>query len=1058
MLRLLLKNSSTFRERVNAHWLIKSFLAGLAVLCMAHAVCAIDANRLISQYLREHLGTDKGFPGGSVTAIAQTTDGYLWIGTDRGLIRFDGTNFRAFPQASPATFPIGAVQGLVADAQGNLWIVLQTTKILRYHDGQFEIGRDEVEFGVTSAGRKNDGSVLLSSLAFGPMGYRLGKYEILASSSESENSAEIAKTENADNLSSRLSWATGVATHRFAQPNSAVTSLAEAQDRKIWLGTQDQGLFYLKDGRIVPVAGPIVGKINCLLPVENGEVWVGTPGGMLRWSGSELTRAGVPAVLAHLQILALLRDADGNTWVATSRGLFRMSARRNAPVELAGLPPGTAVTALFEDRERNLWVGDSRGVERFRSGAFVTYTEAEGLPSESNGPVYVGADARTWFAPLDGGLHWLKAGQTGSITEAGLNKDVVYSIAGSGDELWLGRQQGGLTHLRYSDQGVLSAQTFTEKDGLAQNSVYVVKRTNDGTIWAGTLSAGVSKLENGHFTSYTSADGLPSNTVSSIERTSDGTMWFATPKGLSAESGARWKLYRAADGLPSEVVNCLYADPGNVLWIGTSAGIAFFTSGRLQSLREMPSPLNEQIFGIAPDEQGGLWVATLNHVVRISRAKMLSGAVSPADIQEFGADDGLTGNEAVKRQQSVFADPSGRIWFSMNRGLSMVDPVRATKISAPVLVHVDGVSADGNPIAPADVIKIPAGRQRITFRFIGLSLAAPERVGYRYSLESFDQGWSDPVITREAVYTNLRPGSYRFRVIACNSDGVWNQDGPSIALEIIPAFYQTRWFLLLAMVAVAALAWASYQTHVRQVTARLDMQYKERLSERTRIARELHDTLLQSFQGLMLHFQRVRNLLPAHPEEAMQRLDTALEGAEQAIVEGRNAIQDIRSSALLDDDLAHAIDSFGEELNATEDAHPAKLRVVVEGEERILDPVLRDEVYRIAREALRNAYKHSGATRIEAEITYDEKFFRLRIRDDGRGINPAVVNQGERAGHWGLPGMRERATRLGGQLAVWSELGAGTEVELSVPGSIAYRVSSTPTAASARKKNAEEHD
>src|SRR5271170_6417469 len=382
-MRLWLRNSSISHERrTKKAGLSKSLIASLAVACFACQTYAIDPNRRIAQYMREHWGNERGFTGGSVTAIAQTADGYLWIGTEKGLVRFDGLTFRAFPQASPTTFPIGPVQGLVADEQGNLWILLQSTKILRYHDGKFELGREEVEFGITSVTRRRDVTVLFSSLALGTLRYHAGKFEGLRPASDAANPMSSAAPKNSDDLSSRYSWATGVITHRFAEPNSAVISMAEASDGTIWLGTRDKGLFYFKDGRISLVDKERHdGKINCLLPLHNGELWIGTDDGIVRWNGKELTRDEVPPALRHAAILSILRDHDANIWVGTRKGVFRYNSQGLSSLTDGSAPSDTAVSALFEGREGNLWVGTAQGIERFRDSAFVTYTTAHDLPS-----------------------------------------------------------------------------------------------------------------------------------------------------------------------------------------------------------------------------------------------------------------------------------------------------------------------------------------------------------------------------------------------------------------------------------------------------------------------------------------------------------------------------------------------------------------------------------------------------------------------------------------------------------------------------------------------------
>ena len=1021
--------------------LVRNLLAVFVAICFAQELHAVDPNRTISQYRRESWGLERGFVGGAVSSIAQTADGYLWIGTAKGLIRFDGMGFRIYQQ-SPMSIPIGPVQSLVADSQSNLWILLENTKILRYHDGKFDPGRNEAEVGITSLGRARDGSALFSSLTLGPLSYGAGSFKVLTTPEASSDTASPSVTN--DELSSRLSWATGVATHRLAKPSTAVVAVAETTDGLVWLGTSDRGLFYLKGGRVYHVPeGVDDGRINCLLPMENGELWVGTDKGVFRWAGLKLTREGLPSEIRNTQVLSAIRDRDGNIWLGTDHGLLRFNSHGVSYDGVATVQSGLAVNSLFEDREGDIWIGTTQGIERLRDSPFVSYAIAKSSPQGSGGPLYVDGEGRTWFAPLDGGLHWLKDGHIESVSAAGLDKDVVYSITGSGDEVWVGRQRGGLTQLRIRSGG-LEAKTYTQAEGLPQDSVYAVHRNRDGSVWAGTLSGGVSELRGGKFTSYTTANGLPSNNVTSMAEGSDETMWFATPVGLTSLSGGRWRNYTETEGLPSRDINCLFEDSSHVLWIGTTAGLAYLASNAVHVPRDAPQSLQEQVFGIAEDRIGWLWVATSNHVLRVKRDSVLSGKIQEEDVREYGLADGLDGVEGIKRQPSVIADSSGRIWFSMNHGISVVDPTRAAKGGAPVLAKIDAVSVDGVPIDVAESIRIPSVRQRVAFDFSGVSLSMPERVLYRYHLDGFDRGWSAPVAAREAVYTNLDPGSYTFRVIASNSEGVWNRDGPSLNLTIVPAFYQTNWFLLLCAAVVATVAWAVYQWHVGQVTARMDIQFIERLSERTRIARELHDTLLQSFQGLILHFQTARDMLPKDPSGAGKSLDTALESADQAMVEGRNAIYDIRGSTLVDDDLAHTITSLGDELGAARVGGVApKFSVVEEGTAKPLDPIFQDDVYHIVREALRNSFKHSEAQNIEAEITYGKRLLRVRIRDDGKGIDRKVLEEGERAGHWGLPGMRERAKRISGQLAVWSEPGVGTEVELNLPGSLVYESASS---------------
>jgi signal transduction histidine kinase len=426
-------------------------------------------------------------------------------------------------------------------------------------------------------------------------------------------------------------------------------------------------------------------------------------------------------------------------------------------------------------------------------------------------------------------------------------------------------------------------------------------------------------------------------------------------------------------------------------------------------------------------------------VLRVDRQALLRGAPADSVLREYGAADGLLGIEGVKRHRSLTTDSHGRIWISTNGGLSMVDPVRLADRSGPALAHIDGVSADGVPVTGTGNVSIPPRRQRITLAFTGLSLSVPERVKFRYRLDGFDHDWSEPVSARQAVYTNLGPGPYRFRLIACNSDGAWNGDEATLAFSIAPTLWQTWWFKGSIALVLTAGVWGVYRMRVRQVARQLHVRFEERLAERTRIARDLHDTLLQSFHGAVFRVQAAVNMLPDRPVEAKQRLEHAIDQAAEAVTEGRDAVQHLRSTATDSHDLAEAIGALGEELAGEGNDNPSSTAVdiAVTGTPQALHPVLRDDVYRIAGEALRNAFRHARARRIELEIRYGIKQFVVRIRDNGQGIDPALLD-GQRAGHFGLAGMRERAELIGGHLEIWSEVGAGTEVDLTIPAGAAY--------------------
>jgi signal transduction histidine kinase/ligand-binding sensor domain-containing protein len=977
-----------------------SIAAGIFTTSVAYA---IDPQRGMSQYVRDSWGTEQGFPKGPVYAINQTRDGYLWIATQAGLVRFDGWNFSLIRDSSGAQ-TIANVIGLVPTGDGCLWIRLPYPTMLRYCGDAFE---GPAQYGlsgadISAASRANDGSLLVWKLDDGAFVFRNHRFQMLSSAAD--------------------------------LPRSPVIALAQTPNGDLWMGTRDAGLFRRSGNQTEAIRKGLPDpKINCLFASGDGDLWVGTDNGIVRWNGSELTSAGIPPSLNHFQALVIAKDRDANVWVGTdSRGLLRFNSSGSAALPERGSPE--AVTAVFEDRESNLWIGRAAGIERIRDSPFVTYSGAEGLPTGGSNPVFVDAENRMWFPPVAGGLWWAKGEQHGRVTNDGLDQDVVYSIAGRNGELWLGRQHGGLTHLR-SVGNLFTSKTYTKAQGLAEDSVFAVSLSRDGSVLAGTLSAGLSVLRNGKFTNYTIRDGLASNTIASILESSDGTIWIATPNGVTAKSKDHARTYTVKDGLPSDDVNCLFQDSAGTLWAGTAAGLAFRVNGGFRVPKGAPAPLLGQVFGIAEDRSNSLWLATADRVVRVERDK-LRGSLTSEDIHQYGLADGLRSAAGVKRQQSVVADAQGRIWISLSLGISVVDPALLARGSAPPIVHVQGVSADGSPIPLGNGMHIPSGRRRIAFDYVGLSYSGPDRVHYRYRLDGFDHEWGEPVTSREAEYTNLPPGPYRFRVIASNPDGVWSTQEASIPFEVDPLLWQRGWFELSAGIMAAGVFFGLYRWRLRQVTKRLNFRFQERLAERNRIAQDLHDTLLQGFLSASMQVHVAADSLP-EDSKVKPVLTRAQELMRQVIDEGRNAVRGLRSGPGASVDLAQAFSQIQHEIAAEQPAAgEIFFRVIVEGQPRPLHPVLRDEVYRIGREGLINAFRHANARKIEIVLRYSASLH-VSVRDNGRGIAPETLRSGK-DGHFGLLGMRERAEQIGARFHVFSGHEVGTEINLEVPGHLAF--------------------
>jgi ligand-binding sensor domain-containing protein/signal transduction histidine kinase len=970
---------------------------------VANPALALDPGKAVSQYIHDRWGADRGFLGGAVYAISQSADGYLWIGTERGLVRFDGVEFTLIQRPIAGAPPLGPVRGLVSDVEGNLWIRIDGPRLLLYHDGRFEdaVARFGVhESIVTAMSSDNQGELILVGLGNRTLRFRHGKFETIAGSDEAPGT---------------------------------VLSVAQTSDGKLWMGTRDDGLFRISQGQTTKVSTDLVdAKINTMIDADPGGLWIGTDNGLHLWDASRFGDPDLPASIRQSQILAMSRDRDANLWVGTDHGLLRITRMGAVSLALVDQTLGSEVTAIFEDNEGDLWFGGARGLERLREGMFTTFSNPQGLPFEENGPIYADSEGRTWFAPASGGLYWLKDGQVSRVNADSLGDDVIYSISGSGGEIWLGRQRGGLTVLR-DVGGSFAARTYTQADGMAQNSVYSVHRNRDGTVWAGTVSGGVSRLRNGVFTNYSTSDGLASNFVISIVEGFDGKMWFATPGGLASFADGHWINRSVVDGLPSSGISSIFEDAEHVLWIGTAGGLATLSGGKLQVPQNLPESLREQIFGFAQDERGSLWIATTDHVLQVNRDRLLSGSLHSTDIRSYGAVDGLQEVEAVRRDSSVIADPQGRVWFSLKHGIAVADPGLLLRNAVPVKVRIESIAADGVPIGLQESPKLAPGSQSITFNYVGTSLSAPEKVRFRYKLDGSNQDWSPTLALRQVVFSNLDPGSYRFRVVASNSLGL--ADGPETSFPFViePAFWQTWWFRLSCLSASLLAILVLYRLRMLQLTHRLNALFQERLAERTRIAQELHDTLLQGVLSASMQLDVAQDQIP-DDSPARPRLRRVLELMQQVSQEGRGALQGLRSTEKDNLSLEQCFSRVRQELSID---NKTVYRVIVQGVPRPIRSVIRDEAYRIGREALVNAFLHAQADTVEVEVEYTSRFLRVLVRDDGCGIAPHVLDVG-REGHWGLIGMRERSKRISATLKLGSRIGAGTVVEFTVPAVLAF--------------------
>jgi signal transduction histidine kinase/ligand-binding sensor domain-containing protein len=993
-----LKSSRFFRSA--DFWRVVAVVAAIVAVSPIDAARAADPERALSQYIRDRWTRSSGFTGGQVYAITQTRDGYLWIAAEKGIVRFDGLRFVLFQPLEPTSSTDSAAVNVVADPEGGLWTWLRRAALMRLRNGTFTNaltipGPPDPRVGVMAAG--NDGSILVADARLGLLVSRAGRVDTILA--------------------------------RDAMPRPFVSAIAQTPDGDIWLGTRGAGLVRVRAGQAEPVTTiPLNQKINCFVPDGRSGLWIGTDDGVFRWDGGGVTRPVTTPDAGRARALAMIADRDGNVWVGTADGLVRIDKHGMRSLEPRG--SSSAVTALFEDREGNLWVGDTGGVERWRDGAFASYASVDPVMAGSIGPVFSDVADRVWFAPASGGLHWLREGRVGAV--AALRDDVIYSIAGDGDAILVGRQRGGMTRVRARDDTFVT-ETFTDRDGLAQNQVFAVHRARDGAVWAGTLSHGASRMKDGAFTTYTTADGLASNTVAAVLDAADGAVWFATPNGVSVKSAGGWRRYSTGDGLPSSDVNTLFEDSARNVWMGTAAGLAVMQDGRVHSLPAAPVSLRASILGLAEDRAGGLWVAAADHVLRVDRERLLRGTLGAGDAREFSATDGLLFTETLKRHRVLTIDSRGRLWLSTSSGLTTADSRRVAAGFAPALVQIEDVSADGSPIERTPTMTIPPRRDRLTFAFAALSLAAPDRVRFRYRLDGFDRDWSDPVAERQAVFTNLAPGPYRLRVIASNSEGAWNSAEATLPFMIAPAWWQMASVWAAVASIVVALVWTAHrirlrivETHQREISALNEQLMKAQEQERTRIAGELHDGVMQEMLAVTMMLGTAKRRI-ADDAEGKATIDKAQQKLIQLGTDLRQLSHELHPPMLQEAGLPEAVREYCEQFG-TGCRIPVSCAADEEAQHLSRGAAL--ALFRILQEALGNVAKHARAHQITVRLTRSDGVVSLAVSDDGVGFDRTQLGVSRGLG---LITIRERAGQLNGTFECDTAPGRGTTIRVAIP-------------------------
>jgi len=966
----------------------------------------------INQYAHKAWTVREGFFKGAMFSIAQTPDGYLWLGTEFGLLRFDGV--RSVPwEPAGKHLPSGLIRSLLVARDGRLWIGTEEG-LASWKEGALAQFPELAGQRVNALVEDREGT-------------------IWAGSGDSATGRLCA-------LQSGVVKCYGV----DGSLGSSVDSLYEDSQGNLWAGGTT-GLWRWKPGppKLYPV--PDTEYIQGLIDGDNGGLLIARNGGIRQLIDGKVEAYPLPGAPRQLPN-HLLRDRNGGLWIGTRhRGLVHVHQGKTDVFARSDGLSSDYIGGLFEDREGNIWVATSDGLDRFRDFAAATISVNQGLSNDLVWSVLAARDGSVWLGTVDGLNRWNNGRATiyrkGS---GGLTGNVNSLFEDEGGRIWVCT----LSEVAWFDSG-----RFIPVGGLPGGHLRSIAGDRAGNLW---ISQDESLF---HLLGGRVVEQIPWAQLGRKDYAFDlrpdpvgGGLWLGFYPGgvMYFRDGQVRASYAATDRLGGGrlgggAVADLHLDPDGTLWAATQGGLSRVKNGRVATLTSKNGLPCDTVLWVVEDDDHSFWLYTACGLVRIPRTELDAWVTDPRRTIRaavFDNSDGVRSRAgtAISNGPRVAKSADGKLWFATLDGVSVIDPRRLPFNNLPPPVHIEQITADRKKYETSSSQRLPALTRDLEIEYTALSLVAPEKNRFRVKLEGHDPDWQDAGNNRKKSYNDLPPRNYRFRVMASNDSGVWNEAGASFDFSIAPAYYQTIWFRASCVAACLGVLWAAYRFRLHRIAQQFNAQLEARVGERTRIARELHDTLLQSFHGLLFRFQAARNMLPRRPEEAIQVLDTAITRAEEAIAEGRDAIQDLRPEPAAAHDLAHLLTATGQELARAEDekGHSPAFRVTEEGERQMLSPILQDEIYRIARELLRNAFRHADAHQIEAEIRYDSARLRLRIRDDGKGIDPKVLQDGGRAGHWGLPGIRERSKQIGARLDLWSEAGAGTEVELTVPASVAY--------------------
>ena len=768
---------------------------------------ALDPNKTIPQYAHAAWGTEQGLPNATVPAILQTRDGYMWIGTELGLARFDGVRFAVFDSKNTPELKSNVVQALAEDSEGTLWISTNGGGLTQYRDGKFLAVAENLGQSNTAQGLYVDhsGAVWIGTDGDGATRYWRGKFQHF--------------------------------TTKEGLSDNSIFAFAQDSDGNLWIGTH-QGLDRLAGGKFTvyrTADGLPNDYIRSLCPDRKGGLWIGTfGGGLAHWKGGKFTNLKSEDSLGRSTVSTMLEDNAGTLWIGTfGAGLNRLTAAGITSYNSENGLGSNEVSALQEDRTGNIWIGTTGGgVHRLSDGALTSWTSAQGLSHNVALGVFQDHTGALWVGTLRG-INRFRDGKFTAFTEnEGLSNNMVFSICEDREgAIWAGTRNG-LNRIRNGKIAV-----YRTRDGLPSDSVLALQTARDGSIWIGTRG-GLSRLSDGRFSNFTTEQGLSNNHVFAVLEDAGGDVWVGTEGGLNRLHQGKFTVYGTAAGLRNAVVMSLFEDSSHSIWIGTNGGgLGRLKGGKISVVTSQHGLPDDGIFGILDDGFGNFWMSGNRGVFRVSQVQLnafADGKISAIEAVSYGKPDGMESDEANGGfQPAAWKTRDGKLWFSTMKGVVSADPARTAANGRPFPVYLEDAKANGKSVNPLTAVRVAPGAGDLEFGYTALDFDAPGKIVFKYKLEGFDHDWVEAGSRRTAYYTNIPPGSYRFTVIARNGAGVWNRAGASVDLTLDPHFHQTIWFYSLLSLAVLSLLATAHILRVRQAERREKI-LSQRVDERTR--------------------------------------------------------------------------------------------------------------------------------------------------------------------------------------------------------------------------------